>query len=510
MSDPRDALSRDQRATPIATRGLLHHDPTIFELGSRGRTGASLPVCDVPERDPSADWPEGMRRGNPAHLPEVSEVEVTRHYTRLSRWNYAIDLGLYPLGSCTMKYNPKINERAARLPGFAGLHPYLPEAWIQGALALMHALERQLCAITGFRRATLEPAAGAHGELCGLMLIRAYHADRKQTRRKVLIPDSAHGTNPASCTLNGYETVPLKTGAHGLLEVDTVRAAVAGLKDETAAIMITNPSTLGLFEKHIADIAEVVHGAGGLVYMDGANLNALMGKIRPAETGVDVQHINLHKTFTTPHGGGGPGAGPVAVTSALEPFLPVPTVEKDGDHYRLDFGRPKSIGRLRAFVGNFGMFVRAYTYIREMGGNGLARASEMAVLNANYLRALLHEAYPVAYDQPCMHEVVLSDKRLKKETGVQTLDVAKRLMDYGYHPPTIYFPLVVPGALMIEPTETESKETLDHFAAALRAIADEAHRDPELVKNAPHTTGVRRLDETRAARQPKLRYRPAE
>jgi glycine dehydrogenase subunit 2 len=486
----------------MMSRHLLHSEPVLFEQGKKGRTGASLPRCDVPERDPLAELGALGRRTAPG-LPEVSEVEVTRHFTRLSRWNHAIDIGMYPLGSCTMKYNPKINEQVVRMPGYATLHPYQPESTLQGALALMHALERALCEITGFSRATLQPAAGAHGELCGLMMIRAAHADRGRHPTKVLIPDSAHGTNPASCTLNGFSAVSLKTGASGVLDVDTVKAAVSS---DTAAIMITNPSTLGVFEENIAEIAELVHSVGAYVYMDGANLNALLGKFRPGDAGVDVMHINLHKTFTTPHGGGGPGSGPVAVTPALEPFFPTPTVEKEGDTFRLDYHRPKSIGRLRSFNGNFGMHVRAYTYIREMGAEGLTRATELAVLNANYLRAKLEEHYPPASERPSMHECVLSDKKLKRQTGVQTLDIAKRLIDFGFHPPTIYFPLIVPGALMIEPTETETPETLDEFAAAMIQIAEEAQKDAELVKAAPHLTGVRRMDETRAARQPKLRW----
>jgi glycine dehydrogenase subunit 2 len=496
-------------AKPIETRQLIHQEAPIFEQGSAGRTGASLPSLDVPAVDPKAHFGALARQKDP-ELAEVSEVEVTRHFTRLSRWNYAIDIGLYPLGSCTMKYNPKVNERVARMPGFAGLHPMQSPSTLQGALRLLWSLERLLCEIGGFTRATLQPAAGAHGELAGLMMIRAYHADRGSKRTKVLIPDSAHGTNPASCTLNGFTTVPLKTGADGLLDLDAVRAAADG---ETAAIMITNPSTLGLFEERIGEVADVVHRAGGLVYMDGANLNALLGKVRPGASGVDVMHINLHKTFTTPHGGGGPGSGPVGVGAALEPFLPTPTVEKDpgeSGRFSLKYDRPKSVGRLRSFFGNFGMHVRAYTYIREMGGPGLTAATEMAVLNANYIRARLKDAFPLAYDRPSMHEVVFTDKRLKKETGVQTLDVAKRLMDYGYHPPTIYFPLPAvtggAGALMIEPTETETPETLDAFSDAMLAIAEEAKKDPEMVKSAPHGTAMRRLDETRAARQPRLRW----
>ncbi|HWE29494.1 MAG TPA: aminomethyl-transferring glycine dehydrogenase subunit GcvPB [Polyangia bacterium] len=488
----------------------MHTSRPIFEQGAPGRSGASLPPLDVPAVDAKKLFGNLARTDSGPSLPEVSEVEVTRHYTRLSRWNYAIDLGLYPLGSCTMKYNPKVNERAARMPGFAGLHPAQPESTVEGALELMYALERALCEIVGFSRVTLQPAAGAQGELAGVMMIRAYHADKGRRPSKVLIPDSAHGTNPASVTLNSMETVGLKTGADGLLNLEAVKQAVMAHKDNVAAIMITNPSTLGLFEEQLGEIADVVHEAGGLVYMDGANLNALLGKVRPGEAGVDVMHINLHKTFTTPHGGGGPGSGAVGVVSRLEPFLPSPTVEKTGDKYRLEYNRPKSIGRLRSWYGNYGMFIRAYSYIRELGGVGLTHATEMAVLNANYVRAKLAAHYSLAYDKPSMHEVVLTDKKLKRETTVQTLDVAKRLMDFGYHPPTIYFPLPAvtggAGALMIEPTETETPETLDSFCEAMIAIAEEAKKDPEIAKNAPHGTALRRLDETKAARNPKLRW----
>ena len=499
-------------ATPLDTSGPLHHDPPIFEKGAPGRSGASLPPCDVPEREVRQALPAHLCRSRDPGLPEVSEVEATRHYTRLSRWNYAIDIGMYPLGSCTMKYNPKINERAARLDGFAQIHPAMPPGELQGALALMYGLERALCEITGLSRATLQPAAGAHGELAGLMMIRSYHRDRGQRPSRVLVPDSAHGTNPASCTLNGFSTIPVPTGRGGTIETDAVRAACAGAAGDIAGIMITNPSTLGLFEEKIDEIAEVVHAAGGLVYMDGANLNALLGRFRPGDHGVDCLHINLHKTFTTPHGGGGPGSGPVAVVKALEPFLPVPLVEKSGAGYRLETDRKKSIGRVRAFFGNFGMHVRAYTYIREMGAAGLRRASEMAVLNANYIRARLAPLYGLPFDRPCMHEVVLWDRKLKRATGVETLDVAKRLMDYGFHPPTIYFPLphVISGAgaLMIEPTETETPESLDEFCAAMAAIAEEAARTPAEVKSAPHLAPLERLDEARAARKPKLRWTP--
>jgi glycine dehydrogenase subunit 2 len=499
-------------SAPRLVSGLLHQDPPIFELGAPGRTGASLPALDVPARDPEKALPAHLVRKGDPKLPEVSEVEATRHYTRLSRFNYAIDIGMYPLGSCTMKYNPKVNERAARIPGFAQIHPATPESHLQGALALSHGLERALCEITGMARATLQPAAGAHGELLGLMMIRACHHDAGKKPVRVLIPDSAHGTNPASCTLNGFSTVPLRTGPKGTLEPEAVRAACQAHPGDIAAIMITNPSTLGLFEEKIDEIARIVHEAGGLVYMDGANLNALLGKFRPGDHGVDCLHINLHKTFTTPHGGGGPGAGPVAVGKVLEPFLPVPLVEKTPGGYRLENDRPKSVGKVRAFFGNFGMHVRAYTYIREMGGAGLLRATELAVLNANYVRAKLAPLYGLPFDRPCMHEVVLSDRKLSRETGVVTLDVAKRLMDYGFHPPTIYFPLppVIggAGALMIEPTETETPETLDEFCAAMTAIAREARETPDVVRAAPTRTPLERLDEVHAARKPKLRWTP--
>jgi glycine dehydrogenase subunit 2 len=483
------------------TTAMLVQEKSIFEQGSPGRTGASLPRLDVPEQ--GLEVPADLLRKTPPCLPELSEVEVTRHFTRLSRWNYAVDVGMYPLGSCTMKYNPKINERAARLHGLSKIHPYQPESTVQGALAVMWELEQALREISGFARVTLQPAAGAHGELCGLMMIRAYHLDRGKDRRTVLIPDTAHGTNPASCTLSGLRTVPVKIGPDGILTADAVKALCG---DDLAAIMITNPNTLGLFESNIAAIAEVVHGAGGLVYMDGANLNALMGKFRPGDAGVDVMHFNLHKTFATPHGGGGPGSGPVGVCAAVTPFLPVPLVEKSERGYRFEYTRPKSIGRMRSFYGNFAMLVRAYTYVKEMGGPGLTKATEMAVLNANYLRARLEGAFPVAFEGPCMHEVVLSDKQLKKETGVQTLDVAKRLMDFGFHPPTVYFPINVPGAIMIEPTESEPPEELDRFAEAMPAIAAEAKTNPEVLHEAPRRTLVRRLDETRAARTPRLRW----
>ena len=484
------------------SKALLTAEAPIFVQSTPGRSGASLPTLDVPAADASS-WPEALRRETPPALPEVSEPEVVRHYLRASLWNFHIDKGMYPLGSCTMKYNPKSADAAAAMSAFNELHPYQPESQLQGALQLMHELEGYLARIAGFARVTLQPAAGAHGELCGLMMIRAYHEDRGRRRTKVLIPDSAHGTNPASCTVNGFSTVQLATSDRGYLLPETVRAA---LDDDVAAIMITNPNTLGLFEENIAAIAELVHGAGGLVYMDGANLNALMGRVRPGDLGVDVMHFNLHKTFATPHGGGGPGSGPVGVVERLSPFLPVPTVERDAaGRFHLDEARPKSIGRVRSFLGNFGVMVRAYAYIRELGAPGLKQATDMAVLNANYLRVKLREFLHVPFPDRCMHEVVASDQGLKG-TGVTTLDVAKRLMDYGFHPPTVYFPLVVHGSLMIEPTETETPQTLDCFVEALREIAADAVKQPELIKTAPHSTAISRLNETQAARKPKLRF----
>ncbi len=493
----------------LETRTSLYKEPPLFELGAPGRSGASLPAMDVPEADPKAEFGSGAVRSLDPLLPELSELEVVRHFTRLSQWNHSVDHGFYPLGSCTMKYNPRINEWAARLAGLSDLHPYQDDSQIQGALELMWELERALAAIAGFHRVSLQPAAGAHGEFLGLMVIRAALRDRGQRRHKVLVPDSAHGTNPASVAFNGFEPVLLHSGEHGILTVDSVRRALEEQgADDVAALMVTNPNTLGLFERNIHEIAGVLHEAGAYLYMDGANLNALMGKVRPADLGVDVMHYNLHKTFSTPHGGGGPGAGPVGVIEELAPFLPMPMVEKGAEGFFLDFDRPKSVGRLRSFPANFGVLVRAYTYIREMGAAGLTRATELAVLNANYVRARLEELYPVQYRDDCLHEVVLSDHRIEKETGVTTLDVAKRLLDYGFHPPTIYFPLIVHGALMVEPTETEPFEEVERFCRAMEAIFEEAHSDPDLVKNAPHSKGITRLDEVRAARKPLLRWRP--
>ncbi|WP_098746040.1 aminomethyl-transferring glycine dehydrogenase subunit GcvPB [Paenibacillus sp. EZ-K15] len=473
----------------------------IFELSKPGRVAYSLPECDVPETDAASLIPESLLRSKPAELPEVYEVDVIRHYTELSRRNFGIDNGFYPLGSCTMKYNPKINEDVARFAGFAKIHPYQPEESIQGALELLYTLQNDLAALTGMDQVTLQPAAGAHGEWTGLMLIRAYHESRGEKRTKVIVPDSSHGTNPASATVAGYDTITIKSNERGMVDLEALRAVVG---DDTAALMLTNPSTLGLFEEQIVEIAEIVHEAGGLLYYDGANSNAIMGITRPGDMGFDVVHLNLHKTMSTPHGGGGPGAGPVGVKSLLIPFLPKPIVSKreDGTFY-WDYDRPQSIGRVKAFYGNFGILVRAYTYIRTYGPEGLRRVSELAVLNANYMMHRLAPYYEVAYPGLCKHEFVLSGKKLK-EYGVRTLDVAKRLLDFGYHPPTIYFPLNVEECIMIEPTETESKETMDGFIDTMIQIAKEAETTPEVIIGAPYTTVVKRLDETTAARKPVL------
>jgi len=489
-----------------ATRGLVHEEQLLFERGSGGRCGVSLPP--VPAGGEPSDLPaELVRKDGVEGLPEISELEVIRHFTRLSLWNHGIDTGFYPLGSCTMKYNPKSSEALARLPGFANLHPLAPPELSQGALELMWQLERALSEIAGLDQTTLSPAAGAHGELCGLMVIRAYHESKGNPRRRVLLPDTAHGTNPASAALNGYEVQQLASGPDGRLHPETVRAAMT---EDVAAIMLTNPNTLGIFESHIQEIAEIVHAKGGLVYADGANMNALLGVARPGDMGVDVIQYNLHKTFATPHGGGGPGSGPVAVKAHLVPFLPLPVVVKEGDAFRLVTDakeRPQSVGRLREFWGNFGMMVRAWALIREYGPEGVAQTGRLAVLNANYVRALLKGTFNLPYETDSLHEVVFDDK-LQKADGVSTMDVAKRLIDHGFHPPTIYFPLVVAGALMIEPTETESKETLDRFVAAMKAIAEEAKADPDALHAAPVRPFRARLDETRAARKPVLRWKP--
>jgi glycine dehydrogenase subunit 2 len=486
-----------------AIRGLLHSEPLIFERGSRGRNGSSLPKSNVPSYDP-ADELGALTRPEIDGMPEVAEPEVMRHYVRMSQWNYGIDLGFYPLGSCTMKYNPKVNEATARLPGFARLHPYTPDEMAQGALQLMYELQEYLSEIGGFAATTLQPAAGAHGELAGLMMIRAYHQAHGNPRKKVLVAETAHGTNAASSALCGYQVVPVKIGPEGYLHPEDVRKL---MDDDVAALMATNPNTLGIFERHISEISRIVHERGGLMYGDGANMNALLGRARPGDMGIDVMQYNLHKTFTTPHGGGGPGCGATGVSSRLEPFLPVPMAVKKGETYHLEFDRPQSIGRLRTFFGNFGMFVRAYTYIRELGAEGLRDVSGYAVLNANYLRALLEGTYNLPFKTELLHEVVFSDRDQKK-LGVTAMDIAKRLIDHGIHPPTVYFPLVVQGAMMIEPTETESKETLDQFASIMKEISEEAKTNPDLSHSAPHSTHLQRLDETRAARYPVLRWTP--
>jgi glycine dehydrogenase subunit 2 len=472
----------------------------IFEKSQPGRRAGVLPRYELP----AAEVPEGLRRAEPPRLPEIAEPEIMRHFTELSTRNFGIDTGFYPLGSCTMKYNPRVNERLVMLPGFRDLHPYQEEEAIQGSLELMWRLQEALIEISGLHACSLQPAAGSQGELTGLMLMRAYFADRGEGDRRdtIVTADTAHGTNPASVTMAGYKLAKVETDARGNVDVAHLRQLVDG---RTAGLMLTNPSTLGLFDENIEEVAEIFHDAGALLYYDGANLNAVCGISRPGDMGFDIVHINLHKTFSQPHGGGGPGGGPIVVRDKLEPFLPVPAVVKDGDGFRLDYDRPKSIGKVRGFTGPFGVFVRSYAYIRSYG-SGLREMSEAAVLNANYLLALLRDTYDLPFDRLCMHEFVLSARSLKRERGVSALDVAKRLMDYGFHPPTIYFPLVVPEALMIEPTETEAKETLDAFAEAMRAIAREAAEDPEVLRDAPHGRPVRRLDEVLAAKNPLVKY----
>lgn len=479
------------------------NQPLIFELSKQGRIGYSLPDLDVPDYDLNDLIPAQFQREESPELPEVSELQAVRHYTALSKRNHGVDSGFYPLGSCTMKYNPKVNEDVARLPGFAHIHPYQEESTIQGALELMYRLQTSLAEITGMDEVTLQPAAGAHGEFTGLMLIRAYHeANGDFNRTKVIVPDSAHGTNPASATVAGFESITVRSNEKGLVDLDHLREVVGS---DTAALMLTNPNTLGLFEENIVEMAKIVHDAGGKLYYDGANSNAILGIARPGDMGFDVVHLNLHKTFTTPHGGGGPGSGPVGVKKDLVPFLPKPVVRKDGDSYYFDYDIPQSIGRIKPYYGNFGINVRAYAYIRTMGPEGLRKVSEYAVLNANYMFRKLEPYFEAPYKQHCMHEFVLSGSKQKK-LGVRTLDIAKRLLDFGYHPPTIYFPLNVEECLMIEPTETESKETLDEFIDAMIQIVKEVEENPEVVQEAPHTTVIGRLDETTAARKPILRY----
>jgi glycine dehydrogenase subunit 2 len=479
----------------LGTTGLILNEPLLWEKGRKGRCGFSLPRRDVPVSSLDPDL-----TGSGPDFPDLSEVDLVRHYTRLSTWNFGLDTGTYPLGSCTMKYNPKTNERQAGLPGFAAAHPLLPPELAQGALALMHDLQRFLAEITGMDAVSLQPAAGAHGELAGMLLIYAYHRSKGSQRSKIIIPDTAHGTNPASAALCGFRPVPIHSGAQGVLTADTVAAV---MDEETAGIMVTNPNTLGLFEQNIRQITDIVHAKGGLVYCDGANMNAVMGIVDLKSIGVDVLHLNLHKTFSTPHGGGGPGSGPVCVHKILEPFLPVPRVIKEGETYTLSEEFPQSIGKLDTFHGHFGIMVRAYSYILSLGPDGLKKASQLAVLNANYIKEKLKETFHLPHDRPCMHECVFSDKN-QASYGVTTLDMAKRLMDYGFHPPTIYFPLVVPGAIMIEPTETECKEDIDRFIDAMQQIAREAAENPQLLHDAPHKSKVRRLDEVAAARKPCL------
>ncbi|MED4038079.1 aminomethyl-transferring glycine dehydrogenase subunit GcvPB [Niallia taxi] len=483
---------------------MMHkHQPLIFENSTPGRIGYSLPKMDIPELDVSELIPADYIRSEPAKLPEVSELDIMRHYTALSKRNHGLDSGFYPLGSCTMKYNPKINENVARFSGFAHIHPLQDESSVQGALELMYDLQQHLIEITGMDEVTLQPAAGAHGEWTGLMMIRAFHeANGDVNRSKVIVPDSAHGTNPASATVAGFETITVKSDENGLVDLEDLRRVVG---EDTAALMLTNPNTLGLFEENILEMAKIVHDAGGKLYYDGANLNAVLSKARPGDMGFDVVHLNLHKTFTGPHGGGGPGSGPVGVKTDLIPYLPKPVITKVGEEYVFDYDRPLSIGRVKPYYGNFGINVRAYTYIRSMGPDGLRAVTENAVLNANYMMRRLAEYYDLPFDRHCKHEFVLSGRRQKK-LGVRTLDIAKRLLDFGYHPPTIYFPLNVEECIMIEPTETESKETLDQFIDAMIQIAKEAEETPEIVQEAPHTTVIGRLDETLAARKPVLRY----
>jgi len=488
-----------------ASRHTNQNEGLIFEKSSPGKRAFELPPLDVPAADPAKALGARWRKNGVEGFPEVSEIEVVRHFTRLSTWNYAIDLGMYPLGSCTMKYNPRVNEYVARLDGIATEHPYQPQELSQGCLKILRLLEKCLLEITGMDTITLQPAAGAQGELTGLLLIRAFLAKQGNPRKKVLIPDSAHGTNPATAVIAGYEVENIKSESHGQIDVAKLRELVT---EDVAALMITNPSTLGVFETHIAEIAQILHAKGALLYMDGANMNALTGIAKPGDFGVDVMHLNLHKTFSTPHGGGGPGAGPVAMKKFLEPFRPVPViVEKEGGLVVREFVRPDSIGKVRAFGGNFGVLVRALAYILAYGP-GVRQATEDAVVNANYIRKHLEGFYDLPYSLPSMHEVVFSDA-LQKKNGVNTMDIAKRLIDYGFHPYTTAFPLIVHGALMIEPTESESKEECDLFIDAMRSIAEEAAKTPEVVKTAPHTTRVSRLDEVGAARKPILRWKPA-
>lgn len=482
---------------------MKEYNKLIFELSKEGRTAYTLPSCDVPEANLEELIPESMLSKKELELPEVSEVDVVRHFTLLSNKNYGVDSGFYPLGSCTMKYNPKLNEDIAAKAEFSRLHPYQPEETVQGALRLMYELGEKLAEVMGFEAVSLQPTAGAHGELSGLMIIKAYHDRRVDLKRtKIIVPDSAHGTNPASAAVAGFQVIEVKSSANGIVDIENLKSL---LSDEIAGLMLTNPNTLGLFEEDILDIAKLVHEAGGLLYYDGANMNANMGITRPGDMGFDVCHMNLHKTFSTPHGGGGPGSGPIGVTKSLAEFLPTPVVAKKDEKYYLDYDRPYSIGKVKSFYGNFGVLVRAFSYILTMGAEGLKEASENAVLNANYMKAKLKDYYKLPIDKVCKHEFILSGL---KENGnhITTLDIAKRLLDYGYHPPTIYFPLIISEAMMVEPTETEKLETLDEFIATMIKIAEEAKETPELVKNAPNDTYIKRLDEVKAARTPIVKW----
>jgi glycine dehydrogenase subunit 2 len=518
--DPGIDAHEPSRTAPVGGDGAtpMQRDraTTIFEKGAPERRAFAAPALDVPEVDGEQLLPARLRRSEPARLPEVSEPELVRHYVNLSRRNFDLDSGFYPLGSCTMKHNPRLHERVAALPGHARLHPFQDPSHAQGALELMWSLERALAEIAGLPYVSLQPSAGSQGELAGVLLTRAYHEDRGEERTKVLTPDTAHGTNPATVTMAGLEVVNVGTNDAGGVDVDDLRAKAG---DDVACLMLTNPNTLGLFDPNIEEIAAIVHRAGATVYYDGANLNAVMGISRPGDMGFDIVHFNLHKSFTQPHGGGGPGAGPIAVSERIEPFLPRPVVVRragtageagGGWSFDLDDERPKSIGKLRGFQGNFGTFVRSYAYIRSLGAEGLQDASETAVLNANYLVARLRalgvgDQLPLAFGELCMHEFVLSGAPMKRELGIRTLDLAKRLLDHGFHPPTVYFPLLVDEALLVEPTETETRETLDAFAEAVAAIVREAAEDPEIARNAPYTTPVRRLDEAAAAKRPVIR-----
>ncbi len=493
------------------TSHISHNEALIFERSQSGRIGYRLPPLDVDESPIDEIVPEQFRRDDDLEgVPEVSEVDVIRHFTRMSTWNYSIDLGMYPLGSCTMKYNSRLNEKVARIPGFAGLHPLSEEKDAQGALQVIYELQQHLAEITGLPGVSLQPAAGAHGEMTGVMIIRAYIDARdgegaSAKRRTMLIPDSAHGTNPASAHLSGFSVKTIRSTAEGFTDLDHLRELCA--HGDVAGLMLTNPNTLGLFEKNIKEICRIVHEAGGLVYMDGANMNALVGIARPGDMGVDVIHLNLHKTFSTPHGGGGPGCGPCCCTKELEPFLPVPRIVKGGEEFRLNFDHPQSIGRVKAFFGNYGMMLRALSYIQTHGHDGLREATEAAVLNSRYIAHGLAADYEKPFAAPSMHEVVFTDKRQSRK-GVHTLDIAKRLIDYGFHPMTIYFPLIVQGAMLIEPTESVGRQELDQFIEAMKSIAGEALENPELVLNAPHSTRIGRLDEAAAARRPVLRWKP--